>query len=301
MQLVSDFTADSMGFEMATLPDIRKRATHLSHFLHAHIPWNENGFMLIREEDMHLLTESVKKVSESIVKEAEVTPVSAYANDKSEFEIQEATQVLSDSENIEEKKRLTDTSKTKIPESYGDSSFTKLSSTGSSLIKEFSSTKTENKDTEMSGSGFLDWLREKNRSASESKPLEPEVKETAEARQEEPDTADITPEKSKAEPQAFAEAEEKPKVDRLPEEDEDAEPQASHENGYSVTESKEKLKRLVNESISLGDEVLSETLADLLAQHGHLSQAEKMYQQLGLLFPKKSAYFAQKIENLNKT
>ncbi len=56
----------------------------------------------------------------------------------------------------------------------------------------------------------------------------------------------------------------------------------------------------IRESVLPQDEIVSETLANLLAYHGHKNRAKKMYEQLSLLFPKKSSYFAQKIEKLDK-
>ena len=46
--------------------------------------------------------------------------------------------------------------------------------------------------------------------------------------------------------------------------------------------------------------IISENLADILANQGHESEALEMYRQLSLLFPEKSSYFAAKIEALKK-
>ena len=48
-------------------------------------------------------------------------------------------------------------------------------------------------------------------------------------------------------------------------------------------------------------EVASETLADLLAAQGHTDKAIKMYEQLGLRYPAKSASFAARIQALQQT
>ncbi|MCB0568474.1 MAG: hypothetical protein KDC66_01860 [Phaeodactylibacter sp.] len=51
-------------------------------------------------------------------------------------------------------------------------------------------------------------------------------------------------------------------------------------------------------SITESDEVVSETLAELLVSQGLADKALEMYQRLMLVFPEKSDYFASKIENL---
>lgn len=51
-------------------------------------------------------------------------------------------------------------------------------------------------------------------------------------------------------------------------------------------------------SITENKEVLSETLAELLAAQGEYHKAIEMYQRLMLVFPKKSDYFAEQIEIL---
>ena len=47
-------------------------------------------------------------------------------------------------------------------------------------------------------------------------------------------------------------------------------------------------------------DIASETLADLYFQQGKYKAAVEMYKKLSLLYPEKSAYFAQKIQILNK-
>ena len=53
-------------------------------------------------------------------------------------------------------------------------------------------------------------------------------------------------------------------------------------------------------SIKLSEDIISETLADLLAKQGHTDAAREMYEKLSLINPKKSGLFASKIENLLK-
>lgn len=53
-------------------------------------------------------------------------------------------------------------------------------------------------------------------------------------------------------------------------------------------------------SISRKDELVSESLAEVYARQGKKEKAIDMYQKLSLLNPEKNAYFAAKIENLQK-
>ena len=57
---------------------------------------------------------------------------------------------------------------------------------------------------------------------------------------------------------------------------------------------------LAEKSVSENKDVISETLARLLARQGHRDKAIVMYERLGLSFPEKSAYFAAEIEKLKK-
>lgn len=59
------------------------------------------------------------------------------------------------------------------------------------------------------------------------------------------------------------------------------------------------LKKQAKESIEPNEEIISESLAALLAEQGHHKKATKMYKKLSLIFPQKSDYFAAQIEALN--
>ncbi|HMQ07180.1 MAG TPA: hypothetical protein PKC30_07760 [Saprospiraceae bacterium] len=59
-----------------------------------------------------------------------------------------------------------------------------------------------------------------------------------------------------------------------------------------------KTKTAKNISLAKDAGIISEPLADLLAQQGHIEEAVRMYKQLGLIFPEKSIYFAAKIEKI---
>jgi hypothetical protein len=74
----------------------------------------------------------------------------------------------------------------------------------------------------------------------------------------------------------------------------------------ATTEKKKKKKKkemheLAARSIEEDDEMVSETLADLLMWQGKTTKAIDMYQKLSLAFPDKSAYFASKIETIKST
>lgn len=55
-----------------------------------------------------------------------------------------------------------------------------------------------------------------------------------------------------------------------------------------------------NKSNFRDESIISETLAEILGKQGHFQDSIDMYRQLSLLYPEKSAYFALKIEELNK-
>ncbi len=62
---------------------------------------------------------------------------------------------------------------------------------------------------------------------------------------------------------------------------------------------KKKLEQLLAKSKSLvEEEIVSETLADIMAKQGYTVKAKEMYKKLSLLFPEKSSYFAKKIKEL---
>jgi predicted Zn-dependent protease len=48
------------------------------------------------------------------------------------------------------------------------------------------------------------------------------------------------------------------------------------------------------------DEVLTEAMADVLLQQGKNAKAIEVYKKLSLLNPSKSAYFAAKIDDIEK-
>ena len=60
----------------------------------------------------------------------------------------------------------------------------------------------------------------------------------------------------------------------------------------------EAVEKMAMESITLTDDVVSETLAEIWAKQRQYQTAIHIYQKLSLLNPNKSAYFAQKIQEL---
>ncbi|MBK9109080.1 MAG: hypothetical protein IPM92_12130 [Saprospiraceae bacterium] len=59
-----------------------------------------------------------------------------------------------------------------------------------------------------------------------------------------------------------------------------------------------KAKSAVEKSLTLGEEIVSETLARLLARQGHREDAIEMYEKLMLKYPQKGSTFAAAIEKL---
>ena len=63
---------------------------------------------------------------------------------------------------------------------------------------------------------------------------------------------------------------------------------------------KNKKRKQVLEFGAKQEDIISETLAELMAKQGYTDKAIEMYNRLSLLFPDKNAYFARKIEDLQK-
>lgn len=61
---------------------------------------------------------------------------------------------------------------------------------------------------------------------------------------------------------------------------------------------KKKKKRWEEESLRTDEALVSEALAEILANQGHYDRAIEMYKRLRLIIPEKSVFFAQKIEEL---
>ena len=61
-----------------------------------------------------------------------------------------------------------------------------------------------------------------------------------------------------------------------------------------------KARKLSDAGFSLGDDIVSEPLAEVLAAQGHQGEAIAMYQRLSLIYPEKSRLFAAKIEELKQ-
>jgi hypothetical protein len=72
--------------------------------------------------------------------------------------------------------------------------------------------------------------------------------------------------------------------------------QRSYED--SNPEVSEKVEKMAMESITLNNDIVSETLAEIWARQQQYQTAIHIYQKLSLLNPNKSAYFAQKIKEL---
>jgi len=69
-------------------------------------------------------------------------------------------------------------------------------------------------------------------------------------------------------------------------------------DSLSWMDNKDSLEAEIIKSITEDNNIISETLADLLVSQGQSSKAIKMYQALCLKFPEKSIYFAKKIKQL---
>ena len=63
---------------------------------------------------------------------------------------------------------------------------------------------------------------------------------------------------------------------------------------------KDDLERIIESSVEEQEDIISETLAMILHKQGHISKSIEMYEQLILLYPEKSSYFAARINELKK-
>ncbi len=101
----------------------------------------------------------------------------------------------------------------------------------------------------------------------------------------------------------FGLADKKPKntvLDNLEEEDDDDDDEIfSDDDDAPKKKKKRPMHQLAVKSLIQADDMVSETLADLLAWQGNKSKAIEMYRKLILQFPEKSAYFATKIEKIS--
>lgn len=82
---------------------------------------------------------------------------------------------------------------------------------------------------------------------------------------------------------------------------EEAPPKAKKKKkGKDKKKKKKRIKQLAQKSLTLSDDIISETLAELLVDQGSNKKAIKMYKKLSLIFPEKSAFFAAQIKKLKK-
>lgn len=100
----------------------------------------------------------------------------------------------------------------------------------------------------------------------------------------------------------FGLAEKKPKVQLIEEDDDDDDDDeifGDEDFQFSKKKKKRPMHQLAVKSLIQDDELVSETLADLLAWQGNSSKAIEMYRKLILQFPEKSSFFATKIEKIS--
>ncbi|HMP30285.1 MAG TPA: hypothetical protein PKD85_11840 [Saprospiraceae bacterium] len=64
------------------------------------------------------------------------------------------------------------------------------------------------------------------------------------------------------------------------------------------TKKKSKIEAEIERSIQIGEDIVSESLAELYTKQGHVERAIDMFQKLNLKYPEKSSYFAAKILEL---
>lgn len=90
------------------------------------------------------------------------------------------------------------------------------------------------------------------------------------------------------------------KVEKKPAKPTDKKQRSSKKKAKKKKKKKTKLDKLIEHSIVEREGVVSETYAEVLATQGYTQKAIELYERLQLKFPEKSAYFARKIEDLQK-
>jgi hypothetical protein len=81
--------------------------------------------------------------------------------------------------------------------------------------------------------------------------------------------------------------------------DDDDDVFSDYESNPNKKKKSRPMHQLAIKSLVQDDELVSETLADLLAWQGNKTRATEMYRKLILQFPEKSSYFATKIEKIS--
>ncbi len=98
----------------------------------------------------------------------------------------------------------------------------------------------------------------------------------------------------------FGMPDEKAPVHFIEDDDDDEDEVFSEYESNSQNKKKNRpMHQLAIKSLVEDDDLVSETLADLLAWQGNKSKATEMYRKLILQFPEKSSYFATKIEKIS--
>lgn len=147
------------------------------------------------------------------------------------------------------------------------------SETGDELFERVLPEQEHTRDNEFEGmkdSKFLSWLKSKG-TKQQSTPMEGKAPEKAEKK-------DKKERKKKSKKKKATASEDK----------------------VSKKKKKKELRKILNKSLEMEDEIVSETLANIMAQQGHIERAREMYEKLSLIFPEKSSYFADIIGKLEE-
>ncbi len=73
-----------------------------------------------------------------------------------------------------------------------------------------------------------------------------------------------------------------------------------HDKGNGEFVSNAHLKEVVENSTSENDEIITETLANILLQQKNYEKAQEAYRKLSLKYPEKSVYFATRIKEIEE-
>ena len=140
-------------------------------------------------------------------------------------------------------------------------------------------------------SSFKDWKEKFLPDPSEDPPTEVSIEEILRTEEEEDTIETVIKEEVK---------EEKKKKGKKKKKKDKNKKEEGKKKDKKKKKKKKKVLDIAKKSIQKNDDIISETLAELLVKQGSRKKAIQMYERLSLIFPEKSTFFAKKIENLKK-
>ena len=160
--------------------------------------------------------------------------------------------------------------------------------------EEHSHTEDDNRPEPVPKTSFKDWKEKFLPDPSEDPPTEVSLEDIL--REDEENQIDAIIEEEIAEEKKKKEKKKKKQKQKNKKE----ETKNKKDSGKKKKKKKRKIIDIAKKSIQNNDDILSETLAELLVKQGSRKKAIQMYERLSLIFPEKSAFFAEKIEKIQR-